>query len=182
MELTELLRQVRQGDSRALDELLPFVYEELKSIAASQLRRESSGPQLQATELVHEVYLKLSSLNHPAYEDRTHFYGIASRLMRQVLVDLARARLSRKRNFGIEVSLAGVAELGLAESDDQLLNLHEALNRLEKEHPRKARLIEMRYFGGLTAEDSAQLLLMSVHTVRRELRFAQAWLKQVLEQ
>ncbi len=182
MELTELLRQVRQGDSHALDLLLPHVYKELKTLAASQLRRESGGPPLQTTELVHEAYLKLSSLNHPDYEDRTHFYGIASRLMRQVLVDLARARLSQKRNLGLEVSLAGDVDVAGIQSDDQLLNLHEALNNLEKEHPRKARLIEMRYFGGLTAEDSAQLLQMSVHTVRRELRFAQAWLKRVLEQ
>ena len=182
MELTELLRQVRQGDAQALDALLPYVYEELKKLAASQLRRESGGAPLQTTELVHEAYLKLSSLNHPDYEDRTHFYGIAARLMRQVLVDLARARIAQKRNFGVEAPWTEGLDHAAVQSGDQLLNMHEALNCLEKEHPRKARLIEMRYFGGLTAEDSAQVLQMSVHTVRRELRFAHAWLKRVLEQ
>lgn len=180
MELTELLHKVRQGDESALDTLIPLVYKELKALAAGHLRREIKDVPLQTTDLVHEAYLKFSSLAHPEYENRAHFYGIASRLMRQVLVDLARARMAQKRDAGMEVALKDIPGLPPAQNDTQLISLHEALHLLEQEHPRKATLVEMRYFGGMTAEDSAEAMQIPVHTVRRELRFAQAWLKRIL--
>ncbi len=181
MELTELLHKVRNGDDQALHVLIPLVYKELKALAAGHLRRESRNIPLETTDLVHEAYLKFSFLSLPDFQNRAHFYGIASRLMRQVLVDLARARLAQKRDAGIEIVLTDMPGSAPLQTDAQLLSLHEALQRLEKEHPRKAKLIEMRYFGGMTAEDSADALQMPVHTVRREVRFAQAWLKRVLE-
>lgn len=181
MEVTELLHKIQSGDSDALGTLIPLVYEELKKLAASHLRREHEHRPMQTTELVHEAYLKLVPMSHPDYENRSHFYGIASRMMRQVLVDLARSRLAQKRGGGVEIVIAGLDAIPGTQVDDRLLALDQAISRLEREHPRKARLIEMRYFGGITAEESATALDVPVHTVRRELRFAEAWLKREMD-
>jgi RNA polymerase sigma factor (TIGR02999 family) len=121
----------------------------------------------------------MAGREHPLYENRAHFYGIASRLMRQLLVDTARRRRAQKRGSALELPLACLEEFGHA-GPDRLLVLNEALDRLAEEHPRKARLIELRYFGGMTAEDSATALALPVHMVRRELRLAQAWLHREL--
>jgi RNA polymerase sigma factor (TIGR02999 family) len=175
MHITELLQRVGAGDREALDEAIPLVYGELKKLAAGHLRREGRARALDTTALVHEAFLRLARGRHPSYENRAHFYGIASRLMRQVLVDLARARTTDKRGAMEEVRLADVPDLG-RQPDEALLVMDDALRRLAITDPLKVQLIEMRYFGGMTAEESASCLSMSVHVVRRQLRLAQAWL------
>jgi RNA polymerase sigma-70 factor, ECF subfamily len=176
MEITKLLQRVNAGDEEALNEVIPLVYEELKKLASSHLRREGRAEPLQTTALVHEAFLKLAGGRQPEYENRSHFYGIAARLMRQILVDAARARAADKRSAAEEVALVDIPDQ--AGSSSQLIAMNDALERLEREDAGKARLIEMRYFGGMTAEESATALGMSVHVVRRELRIAQAWLRK----
>jgi RNA polymerase sigma-70 factor (ECF subfamily) len=175
MEITELLQRVHLGDQQALHSVIPLVYAELKKLATAHLRREGKVRPLETTALVHEAFLRLAHGQHPSYENRSHFYGIASRLMRQVLVDLARARTTEKRDIMKEVKVADIPDFG-SSSDETLLLMDAALDRLGRTDPLKVQLIEMRYFGGMTAEESAATLSMSVHTVRRELRLAQAWL------
>jgi RNA polymerase sigma-70 factor (ECF subfamily) len=177
VEITELLHRAGKGDREALNEVIPLVYGELKTLAAARLRREGDAGPLQTTALVHEAYLKLAGSHHPSYENRSHFYGVASRVMRQILVDNARARSAEKRSSGHEMCLTDIPDLG-HQPDESLLRMEDALERLGRTDPVKVRLIELRYFGGLTAEESAALLSMSVHVVRRELRLAQAWLRK----
>ena len=179
MRITKLLQQIQDGDREALNAVIPLVYGELKKLAAGHLRREGRPAPIETTALVHEAFLRLAGARHPAYENRSHFYGIASRLMRQVLVDMARARHAEKRGAA-EVALADIPDLG-RQPDASLLAMDEALGRLERADTLKARLIEMRYFGGMTAEESAEALSISVHVVRRELRLAQAWLRKEME-
>jgi len=157
--------------------LIPLVYDELKKLARSHLRRELNAITLQTTALVHEAFLKLAGSQQPLYENRAHFYGIASRLMRQILVDTARAKAAEKRAAAREVALADVPDGG-PRPDRTLLALDDALNWLEKTDPQKARLIEMRYFVGMTAEESSTALSIPVHVARRDLRLAQAWLRR----
>jgi RNA polymerase sigma factor (TIGR02999 family) len=175
MQITELLQRVHAGDREALNTVIPLVYDELKKLAAGHLRREGRVRPLDTTALVHEAFLRLAHGQQPSYESRAHFYGIASRLMRQVLVDLARARSAEKRSAMQEVRLAEVPDPG-RRPDESVLVMDEAFVRLGRTDPLKVQLIEMRYFGGMTAEESAAVLSMSVHVVRRELRLAQAWL------
>jgi RNA polymerase sigma-70 factor (ECF subfamily) len=175
MELTELLHRI-PGDLNAMNALMPLVYGELKKLAKAHLRRESRAIPFEATALVHEAFLRLAAGRHPAYENRAHFYGIASRLMRQVLVDTARAKTAEKRSAQQEVPISDVRDCA-PRPDRSLLALDDALQWLEKEDARKARLIEMRFFGGMTAEESSVALSIPVHIVRRELRLAQAWLR-----
>jgi RNA polymerase sigma factor (TIGR02999 family) len=175
MQITELLQRVQAGDQHALHTVIPLVYDELKKLAAGHLKRESKARPFETTALVHEAFLRLARGEHPSYENRSHFYGIASRLMRQILVDMARSRSREKRSAMREVRLAEIPDFS-RESDESLLVMDDALERLGRSDPLKVQLIEMRYFGGMTAEESAAALTMSVHTVRRELRLAQAWL------
>ena len=177
MDITELLQRVHAGDEQALGVVIPLVYDELKKVAAGHLRREGRARSLDTTALVHEAFLRLARGRHPSYENRSHFFGIASRLMRQVLVDLARARRTVKRGSVEEVPLADLADIG-GTPEDSLLLIDEALSRLARTDPLKVQLVEMRYFGGMTAEESAAALSISVHAVRRELRVAQAWLRK----
>lgn len=178
MEITELLKRVQAGEREALDAVIPLVYNELKKLASAHLRREGRAEPLHTTALVHEAFLRLVGARHPAYENGSHFYGIASRLMRQILVDAARAKRAEKRSAP-EVAMVDIPDLG-RQTDGALLAMDEALERLAGADPGKAQLIEMRYFGGMTAEESAEALGISVHLVRRELRLAQAWLRKEL--
>ena len=175
MEITRLLQRLESGDQDAMREVIPLVYVELKKLARAHLRHESIPP-LETTALVHEAFLKLAKGRHPAYENRAHFYGIASRLMRQVLVETARSRATRKRGSAREIALAELPEREL-DPDRSVLAIDAALQQLEKLDQRKAQLIEMRYFGGMTIEESARALSMTAHAVRRELRLAEAWLR-----
>lgn len=177
MELTELLQRLQDGDSEVMQIVMPLVYQELKKLASANLRRQSKSRGLDTTALVHEAFLKLARGRHPAYENRTHFYGIASRVMRQVLVDTARAMGAEKRGAGQEVALADLPDRA-PQPNRSLLAVDEALNRLEQIDPLKANVIDLRYFGGMTAEESSLVLSIPVHRVRRELRLAQAWLRK----
>ena len=178
-QVTQLLKKLETGDSEALQTVVPFIYDELKKLARGQLRREIGHARIHTMTLVHEAFLRLAEGEHPSYENRAHFYGIAARLMRQVLVDAARSRHAQKRGDGIEVAMATIPEWAPA-PDRALLAMNDALERLEKTDSAKARLIEMRYFCGMTADESSIALSMPVHIVRRELRLAHAWLRREL--
>jgi RNA polymerase sigma-70 factor, ECF subfamily len=177
MEITALLHRVRDGDRQALNEVIPLVYCELKKLASAHLRREGAQRRFDTTSLVHEAYLRLAGASHPDYDNHAHFYGVASRLMRQILVDAARARGAGKRGGGLIVAVAELPEVGV-QPDETLLAMDEAIERLGKISPLKMQLIEMRYFSGMTAEESAMALSTSADVVRRELRLAQAWLRK----
>jgi RNA polymerase sigma factor (TIGR02999 family) len=175
MEMTVLLQRLHARDDSALHTLMPLVYNELRKLASARLRGRARLLPLETTALVHEAFLKLTKSGHPFYENRTHFYGVASHAMRQVLVDLARARFAQKRGAALEVPVANLPDAD-SQPDRSLLALNDALQQLEKADALKCQLIEMRYFGGLTAEESSTELSIPVHVVRRELRLAQAWL------
>jgi RNA polymerase sigma factor (TIGR02999 family) len=177
MEITTLLQRVGEGDQDALNVVIPLVYAELKKLARAHLRREARPIPLETTGLVHEAFLKLAGGRHPSYESRSHFYGIASRLMRQVLVDTARATTAEKRGPGQEVAVADLPDWA-PQPNRPLLAMEEALERLERTDPLKGQLIEMRYFGGMTAEETSLALSLPLHIVRRELRLGQAWLRR----
>jgi RNA polymerase sigma factor (TIGR02999 family) len=176
MHITAQLQRLHSGDQDAMHDVIPLVYEELKKLASAHLRREQGVIRLQTTVLVHEAFLKLAAGSQPNYENRTHFYGIASRLMRQVLVDTARSRAAGKR-AAQEMPLLDLADWA-SQPDRSVLAVDDALQRLEKADPLKGKLIEMRYFGGMTAEESSQAVGRPVHVVRRELRLAHAWLRK----
>lgn len=179
MQITVLLQRLQTGDQDAMDVVIPLVYDELKKLARSHLRREQRTGPLETTALVHEAYLKMAGGRQPSYENRAHFYGIASRVMRQVLVDTARAKAAEKRGPAKEIALAEVPDWG-PPPNQSLLEIDDALQRLEKSDPLKAQLIEMRFFGGMTAEESSIAVSKPVHVVRRELRLGQAWLRKEL--
>jgi RNA polymerase sigma-70 factor (ECF subfamily) len=179
MQITKLLRQLEGGERGAFDMVIPLVYDELRKLARSHLRRELRAVPLQTTGLVHEVFLKMVDGRHPSYENRAHFYGIASRVMRQVLVDAARAGAAEKRGAAREIAVAVLPEHPTP-PNRHLIVVDDLLQRLEKIDPLKGKLIEMRYFGGMTAEESSVALDTPVNKVRRELRIAQAWLRKEL--
>jgi RNA polymerase sigma-70 factor (ECF subfamily) len=176
MQITRLLQHLETGDKDIMHSLIPLVYDELKKLARTHLRRELRTPPLETTALVHETFLKLSGGRHPAYENRAHFFGISSRLMRQILIDSARASAAEKRRAEKEVPLADLPDWG-PQPDRRLLAMNDALQVLEKADPLKAKLVEMRFFGGLTVDEISAALGRREHTVRRELRLAQAWLR-----
>ena len=178
--VTRLLHEFAEGDKAALDRLAPLVYDELRRIAGGQLRRERPGHTLQPTALVHEVYVRMVRQDQPDYRDRAHFLGIAAQLMRKVLIDHARAKNSLKRGGGQAYVSIDEARDAVVEKDSAILKLEDALQELERQSPLKARLIEMHYFGGLTAGESAEVLGLEIPAVRRELRVAQAWLEREL--
>ena len=183
--LPELLERSRAGDEVALKDLVTVLYSELRRVASRHLRGERSGHTLQTTALVHEVYLKLAGDREWDFQDRTHFLSVASRVMRQVLVDYARARAASKRagdeQGRLQPLTTGVQmEAKAPLASVELLDLDVALDALAAEDGTLAQLIEMRYFGGLTAEESAEALGQSVHIVRHDLRLAQAWLSRRL--
>lgn len=175
-EITTLLRRHQDGDPNAVEQLLPLVYSELHRIAGSQLRKERKEHTLQATALINEAWMRLNQAS-PEFQSRAHFLGIAAQAMRQILVDHARRRNAGKRDGGIRVQLSHAIPT-TDEPDDALLALDGALKNLEKKDPNKARMIEMRFFGGFTAEETAAALCMSVDAVRGQLRMAQAWLRR----
>jgi RNA polymerase sigma-70 factor, ECF subfamily len=177
VDITQLLRRVSSGDAEAEHELLPLVYAELRRIAGLHVNRESSENTLQATALVHEAYIRLN--RHPVngYQDRTHFFALASRVMRRVLIENARQRSSGKRG-GNAVTIALDESIPVSsDSLELVLAVNEALDRLEVLAPRQARIVEMRYFAGLSLEEIATILDLSLRTVHREWAVARAWLR-----
>jgi RNA polymerase sigma factor (TIGR02999 family) len=181
-DVTGLLLAWGRGDQSAADRLVAAVYEELHRQAGRAMRREGGEHTLQATALVHESYLRLVDQRRVEWRNRAHFFAIASTVMRRVLVDHARARLTAKRGGGVvPITLAGAGHGGAPETDDvDLLALHEALERLAALDPEQARLVELRYFGGLTIEETAEALGVSPATVKREWALARAWLRREL--
>jgi RNA polymerase sigma factor (TIGR02999 family) len=178
-EVSQLLAEWSKGNSSALEELTPLVYRELRQLAASYLRRERLGHTLQPTALVHEAYLRLVDQSQPNWQNRAHFYGVAARLMRQILVDHARRKQADKR-AGLKVSLEEAVSFG-RERSRELIALDNGLNALEKIDSRKCKAVELRYFGGLSMEEVAQSLEVSTVTVRRDLRMAEAWLHRQMQ-
>jgi RNA polymerase sigma factor (TIGR02999 family) len=178
-EITTLLSRVNRGDRDAFDDLVPLVYRELHRIAKAYLRRESQNHTLQPTALIHEAYLRLVE-NGSDYHGRKHFFAIAARVMRQILVDHARARYAAKRGSGVTVALDPGRDYA-PERDRILISLDDALKVLSHEDDRKAQLVEMRFFGGMTAEEMADCLAIPIHIVRRELRNAQIRLRREIE-
>jgi RNA polymerase sigma-70 factor, ECF subfamily len=179
-EITQLLRRWSQGDREALDQLMPGVYHELRKVADSYLHRERSDHTLQPTALINEAYLRLVKQDFPEWQSRRHFYGVAAQLMRQILVEHARARAAGKRDGGQKFSL----DEALTFSDEkaaELVALDDALNSLAKFDARKVRIIELRFFGGLSLEETAEALGVSVTTIGHEMRLARAWLRREME-
>ena len=184
--MQQLFERLRTGDESALTELTPTLYQELHRIASRQMRAERSNHTLQPTALVHEAYLKLFEGASRQFTDEIHFLAVASRVMRQVLVDYARGRATLKRTAVPEGGGARTTSLEVQSGNGvellELIELNDAIQELAAENETLARLIEMTYFGGMTAEETAQALGMSVHVVRHDLRFAQAWLRRKLAQ
>jgi RNA polymerase sigma-70 factor, ECF subfamily len=179
-EITRLLVAWRDGDRAALDALTPFVYEELRRLADRYMRQESGPQTLQATALVHEAYARVATVDM-SWQNRAHFLGFMARVMRQILVDRARARKSAKRGAGFDrVTLDDAVALS-EDSDALVLDLDDALTELRKFDELKSRIIELRFFGGLTYEEAAAALDISTTTLDRELRLAKAWLKHRLQ-
>ena len=175
-DITSLLADWQGGDAAALEALTPLIYEELRSMASSYMRRERAGHTLEPTAVVHEAYLRLSRQGGTAWENRSHFYGIASKLMRQVLVDHARKHLTGKRGTGAKpVALTEAIAFAPSGAAD-FIDMNSALDRLAQLDERKARAVELHYFGGLNMEETAALLKVSAVTIQRDLKFAEAWL------
>jgi RNA polymerase sigma factor (TIGR02999 family) len=178
--ITVLLSRLSGGDQDAFDRLIPLVYQELHRIAEGYVRRESPNHTLQPTALIHEAYLRLVDSNSAGYQNRTHFFGVAARVMRQILVDHARARHAAKRGAALKVAFEPRFDFA-PERDRILMALDDALSTLSRDDSGKARLVELRFFGGMTAEEIAESLHTPIHVVRRELRAAQAWLRREME-
>ena len=177
-QVTALLQQWSRGDRDALEKLTPLVYEELRGIAAGYMRDERPGHTLQATALVHEAYVRLIGQKRVSWQNRAHFFGIAAQLMRRILIDHARRRQAAKRGVGGPLRLtAGVDVAGAPEQDFDLLAIDGALSRLEQLDAAQARIVELRFFGGLTVEETAEVAGVSTATVKREWRTARAWLR-----
>jgi len=180
-DITELLLAWNGGDEDALEELVPKVYAELHRIAEHAFRSERRGHTLQSTVLVHETYLRLIDQNRVEWKNRAHFYGIASRLMRRILVDHARARGAAKRGYGRRIEL-DEALLALDARNIDLIDLDGALDRLADLDPRQAQIVELRFFGGLTIEETSHITELSPATVKREWSVARAWLHAELHE
>jgi RNA polymerase sigma factor (TIGR02999 family) len=177
----ELFRQWRAGDSAALQRLLPLVYDELHRVAQRHLRRERPGHTLQTTALIHEAYMKLMDQRPVEVRDRCHFVALTSHLMRQILVDHCRARIAKKRDGGFRITLA--EDLAVAEPQEiDLLAVNDALDQLAQLDSQQARVVELRYFGGLSIRETSVALGVSEATVKRDWATARAWLHRQIEQ
>src|SRR5207248_130051 len=174
--VTQLLEQWSHGDDAALAELAPLVYEELRRLAHRHMGGERPGHTLQTTALVNEAYLRLAGETNPNWQSRAHFFAVAARAMRQILVNYAKSQRSQKRGGGaIKVDL-GEAALVSLEQSKEIVDLHEALERLAALDSRKAQVVELKYFGGLNYDEMAEVLKVSRITVRRDWEFAKLWL------
>jgi RNA polymerase sigma factor (TIGR02999 family) len=177
-EVTQLLVDWGNGNQAALDRLMPVVYTELRQLAHRYMRRERPGHTMQTTALIHEAYLRLVDQNQVRWQHQAHFFGIAARLMRQILIEHARSRTRAKRGGGVgTISLDEAAIVSQARAT-ALLALDDALERLATIDPRKSQVVELRFFGGLSVEEAAQVLNIAPNTVLRDWRMAKAWLRR----
>jgi RNA polymerase sigma-70 factor (ECF subfamily) len=176
VDVTALLAELSKGKPDAADQLIPVVYDELRRLANSYMRREREGHTLQATALVHEAYMKLVEQRSVTWQSRAHFFGIAAQIMRRLLVDHARGRLRGKRGGGQHLVPLDDALVASPEQFSGLVELDGALDRLAMMDPRQARIVELRFFAGLTVEEAAEVLDVSPKTVKRDWSVAKAWL------
>lgn len=179
-EITALLIDWCNGDEIAFEQLLPIVYDELRRMARGYLRRQEAGHTFQTTELIHEAYIKLAGQEKQSFRNRAHFFGVASCVMRHILVDHARSK-HRKKRGGLAEKITLDENLTTASNrSEEIIALDEALNRLAELDSRKAKVVEMKFFGGLTTEEIAEVLKVSTDTVKRDWRFARTWLLREL--
>jgi RNA polymerase sigma-70 factor, ECF subfamily len=180
-QVTQLLRAWSGGDQQALDQLLPLVESELRRLARGYMARERRGHTLQTTALINEAFIRLADARGLCWQDRAHFFGISARLMRRVLVEHARARGSQKRGANAQTISLCDAEMSVPEPPVDVIALDLALDALATIDERKSRVVELRFFGGLSVEDAAEVLHVSTDTVKRDWRFAKLWLLRHLE-
>jgi RNA polymerase sigma factor (TIGR02999 family) len=177
-EITTLLRAWRDGDQTAFDRLASLVYDDLLRMARRHMRNERPGNTLQTTALVNEAYLRLVDVKNDGWRDRAQFFALSAQVMRRILVDAARVRGSNKRGAGlVKVNVDDMAVLSV-EPDQSILALHEALEEFSRVAPRQAKVVELRYFGGLSVEDISEVMKISTRTLDRDWEFAKAWLKR----
>jgi RNA polymerase sigma factor (TIGR02999 family) len=180
-DVTQLLNKAQNGDKESLDQLLPLIYDELRRVAANQLRAERENHTLQATALVHEAYLRLLEQREVDWQNRAHFFSIAAEMMRRILVNYAVQRNAKKRGDGVtRLSLDEAISFSTGETDLDLVSLDAALKRLAELDEMQARIVELRFFAGLTVEEVAEVLEISESTIKREWKMAKAWLKTQL--
>jgi RNA polymerase sigma factor (TIGR02999 family) len=180
-EVTELLKAWGKGDAAALDRLTPLVFDELHRIARHHMRLEHGGNTLQTTALVNEAYLRLVNVQNVGWQDRVHFFAISAQIMRRILVDRARARGSAKRNAGVRAPSMDLDQVPDPSSrGSELIAVDDALNALAQMDPRRARVIELRFFGGLSVDETAEVLAISPQSVMRDWKLAKAWLMREL--
>lgn len=179
-DITTLLSRWSQGDRAALDDLTPLVYDELRKLARSHMSGEKPGHTLQSTALAHEAYLRLIGQDRVSWQSRAHFYGIASQMVRRILVDHARAQSAAKRGSGLQAVTLNENLDAAVGANVELLALEEALSKLAQLDPQQARIVELRYFGGLSIEETAEVVGVSPATVKREWVSARAWLYRAL--
>lgn len=180
-QITQLLTRWSGGDERALEELMPLVYDELRRMAKAYMRRQPDGNTFQTTELIHETYLKLARNKGKDLVNRSHFFGVAAKAMRHILVDHARSKHAGKRGGWQEKISLTDAVASAAVQSGQVLALNDALDRLAALDQRKGEVVELKYFGGLTNEEAAEALHISVETVKRDWRFSRTWLLRELD-
>jgi RNA polymerase sigma factor (TIGR02999 family) len=183
-DITQLLRAMEQGEERAADRLLAVVYDELRQLAAAKMAHESPGQTLQPTALVHEAWLRLGGDGQPGWQNRRHFFGAAAEAMRRVLIDNARRKHAIRHGGDLEREDVDdlVLEIVAPAPPDELLQVHEALERFAVEDARKAELVKLRYFVGMSLEEAAEVLGVSERTAKRDWAYARAWLGDVIEQ
>ena len=180
-DATVLLSAIEQGEPAAAEKLLDLVYEELRRLAASKMAREAPGQTLQPTELVHEAWLRLIGAENPKFENRAHFFSAAAEAMRRILIDRARRKLTVRHGAGFErVDLDGL-DLAAPGADQQLLAVHEVLDNFAMEYPVQAEVVKLRYFAGMTNEETAQALGISLTTVKVYWTFARTWILHAIE-
>ena len=180
-DATLLLTAVEQGDPQAADKLLDLVYEDLRRLAASRMAQEAPGNTLQPTALVHEAWLRLVGPQKPAFENRAHFFAAAAEAMRRILIDRARRKLAQRHGGGHERVYLDGLDLAAPDADQQLLAVHEVLDIFAKEYPVPAEIVKLRYFVGMTNEETAHVLGISVTTVKKYWTFARAWIFQQIK-
>ena len=182
-DVTLLLQQIERGDPTAAERLLPLLYDELRKLAASKMSRESAAQTLQPTALVHEAWLRLGGDAQPAWQNRAHFFAAAAEAMRRILIDRARRRRAERHGGGqARVWCENLDDLGTPAADDELLAVHDALQKFAAVEPKKAELVKLRYFAGLTLEEAAQAADVPLGTAKRWWVYSRAWLYREMSQ